>query len=146
MDFLRLARTASLAALVCGLAFASASAQAPATDPHHPNAGAAPGAAPAEPGKAAANGHRPEPLHQGTTPHGMMGQQMHGMMQSGMAGVPMRMHGHMTKIIFAIADTDGDGGLSFGELTSIQKRIFDQVDGNKDEKVTPEEVEAFMRE
>ena len=76
----------------------------------------------------------------------MMGQQMHGMMQSGMAGAPMRMHGRMTKIIFAIADTDGDGGLSFGELTSVQKRIFDQVDGNKDENVTPEEVEAFMRE
>ena len=63
-----------------------------------------------------------------------------------MAGAPIRMHGHMPKIIFAIADTDGDGGLSFGELTSIQKRIFDQVDANKDEKVMPEEVEAFMRE
>ena len=76
----------------------------------------------------------------------MMGQEeMHGMMQRRMASAPMGMRGHMMKVMFAIADTDGDGGLSFGELTSIQKRIFDQVDANKYEKVTPEEVQAVMR-
>lgn len=64
-----------------------------------------------------------------------------------MGGMPMmRMRGHMMKIIFAIADTDGDGGLSFEEITAIQKRIFDKVDADKDGKVTPEEVQTFMRE
>jgi Ca2+-binding EF-hand superfamily protein len=71
---------------------------------------------------------------------GMMGQ---GMMQPGMMG---GMHGHMMKIMFAIADSDGDGGLSFEEVTTIHKRIFDKVDANKDGKVTPEEAQAFMQE
>ena len=50
------------------------------------------------------------------------------------------------KIMFAIADANGDGGLSFDEVTTIHKRIFDRVDTNKDGKVTPEEMQAFMRE
>ena len=58
----------------------------------------------------------------------------------------VRMHGHIMKIMFAIADTNGDGGLSFEEITTIQKRIFDKVDADKDGKVTPEEVQTFMRE
>jgi Ca2+-binding EF-hand superfamily protein len=52
----------------------------------------------------------------------------------------------MMKIMFAIADTDGDGALSFQEVTAIHKRIFDAVDTNKDGKVTPEELQSFMRE
>jgi Ca2+-binding EF-hand superfamily protein len=51
----------------------------------------------------------------------------------------MAMRAHMMKIMFAIADTDGDGGL-------IHKRIFDKVDANKDGKVTVEEFQSFMRE
>lgn len=66
-----------------------------------------------------------------------------GMMQSGMPMMGMR--GHMMKIMFAVADVDGDGALSFEEVTTIHKRIFDKVDANKDGKVTPEEVQAFIR-
>ncbi|SSC66091.1 unnamed protein product [Ciceribacter selenitireducens ATCC BAA-1503] len=79
----------------------------------------------------------------------MMGQGMMGnMMQPGMTGgMPMmRMRGLMMKIMFAIADTDSDGGLSFEEITTIQKRIFDKIDADKDGKVMPEEVQTFMRE
>jgi hypothetical protein len=69
-------------------------------------------------------------------------------MPNGMAeGMPMMgsMHGHMMKIMFAIADSNGDGALSFDEVTAIHKRIFDMIDANKDGKVTPEEMQAFMR-
>ena len=41
-----------------------------------------------------------------------------------MSAMPMmRMRGHMMKVMFAIADTDGDGALSFEEITAIHKRI-----------------------
>jgi hypothetical protein len=75
---------------------------------------------------------------------GMMGR---GMMQPGMmGGMPMMaMRGHMMKIMFAVADADGDGALSFEEVTAIHKRIFDAVDANKDGKVTTDELQAFMR-
>lgn len=78
-------------------------------------------------------------------PPGIMGQ---GMMQPGMmGGMPMMGgRGHMMKIMFAIADTDSDGALSFEEVTTIYRRIFDKVDANKDGKVTPEEVRAFVQE
>ena len=97
----------------------------------------------------------PEPATEGMTgrsqggmprpdmmPGGMMG---HGMMQPGMMGgmPPMGMRGQMMKIMFAVADTDGDGALSFEEVTAIHKRIFDSVDANKDGKVTPEEMQVF---
>ena len=70
------------------------------------------------------------------------------MMQPGMTGgMPMMgLRGHRMKIMFAIADTNGDGALSFEEVTAIHKRIFDRVDANKDGKVTPEEIQPFMRE
>jgi Ca2+-binding EF-hand superfamily protein len=48
--------------------------------------------------------------------------------------------------MFAIADSDGDGALSFEEVTAVHKRIFDQVDADKNGKVTTEEVRAFWRE
>ncbi len=51
----------------------------------------------------------------------------------------------MMKIMFAVADADGDGALSFEEVTAIHKRIFDSVDANKDGKVTTDELQAFMR-
>ncbi|ANL36870.1 hypothetical protein AMC89_PB00178 (plasmid) [Rhizobium phaseoli] len=78
-------------------------------------------------------------------PGGMMGQGM--MMRSGMmGGMPMMgMRGSMMKIMFAVADTDGDGALSFEEVTAVHKRIFDSVDANKDGKVTTEEMQAFWR-
>jgi hypothetical protein len=64
---------------------------------------------------------------------------MMGMMGNQMQMPMMAMRAHMMKIMFAIADTDGDGGL-------IHKRIFDKVDANKDGKVTVEEFQSFMRE
>lgn len=74
-------------------------------------------------------------------PNAMMGRV--GMM-GGMRGGAMR--GHMMKIMFAIADVDGDGALSFEEVTTIHKRVFDNVDANKDGKVTTEEMQGFMRD
>ncbi|MGO4440160.1 EF-hand domain-containing protein [Rhizobium sp. RAF56] len=69
-----------------------------------------------------------------------------GMMSYGMmAEMPMGpMHGRMMKIMFAIADTNSDGALSFEEVSAIHKRIFDVIDANKDGKVTPDELLAFM--
>jgi Ca2+-binding EF-hand superfamily protein len=54
--------------------------------------------------------------------------------------------GHMMKVMFAVADTNGDGALSFEEITAIHKRIFDRVDTSKDGKVTVEELQSFLRE
>lgn len=81
---------------------------------------------------------RPEMMPPGMMHPGMMGGPMSGMMPM------MGMHGPMLKIIFAIADTNGDGALSFEEVTALHKRIFDAMDTNKDGKVTLEEIEAFM--
>jgi EF hand len=98
---------------------------------------------------------------QGRTP-GMMGgsgqQGQGGMMQPGMMGpdmmqpgmmgaMPMMaMHGRMMKVMFAIADANGDGALAFEEVTAVHKRVFDVADANKDGKVTLEEMQAFFRE
>ncbi len=83
---------------------------------------------------------------------GMMGQgmtcpMMRSGMMGGMRGMPMMgPRGHMMKVMFAIVDTNGDGGLSFEEVTAVHKRIFERVGGNKDGKVTREEIQTFMRE
>jgi hypothetical protein len=52
---------------------------------------------------------------------------------------------------FKAADTNGDGGLSRDELANtnklhflIIKTNFDQMDANKDGKVTPEERDAWI--
>ena len=58
----------------------------------------------------------------------------------------MGRRGHTMKVMFAITDADGDGALSFEEVTVIHKRIFDGVDADDDGKVTAEEVQAFLRE
>jgi len=69
-------------------------------------------------------------------------------MMDGMMGGMRRPggHGHMMKIMFAVADTSGDGALSFDEIAAVHRRIFDRVDSDKDGKVTLDEVEAFIRE
>ena len=125
-------RASARAAIITAGVTAAATTQTNAADPHHPDttiAQAAPSADP-EPGMV-----QPETMGQDMTQPGMM------------SAMPMmRMRGHMMKVMFAIADTDGDGALSFEEITAIHKRIFDKVDANKDGKVTPEEVQAFMRE
>ena len=81
----------------------------------------------------------------GTTGQGVTGQ--------GVTGPGMMRHermmgrrGHAMKVLFAIADADGDGALSFEEVTVIHKRIFDGVDADDDGKVTAEEIQAFLRE
>ncbi|MEE1612894.1 EF-hand domain-containing protein [Microvirga sp. CF3016] len=118
-----LIRAAALAALFAGGMTATASAQTAAADPHHPETMLTQAMPPSG------------MMGQGTTGEGMMGHRM-----MGMAGpAPM-------KIFFAIADANGDGGLSFDEVTAIHKRIFDRVDANKDGKAMPEEIQAFMRE
>ena len=61
-------------------------------------------------------------MQPGTMGHGMMGQGCYGMTGSGMmgmGGMPMMgMRGHMMKVVFAIADADGDGALSFEEVSN----------------------------
>jgi Ca2+-binding EF-hand superfamily protein len=86
-----------------------------------------------------------EMMQGGMMQGGMMGRGM--MQQPGMMGsMPMMaMRGHMMKIMFAVADADGDGALSFEEVTAIHKRIFDSVDANNDGKVTTDELQAFIR-
>jgi hypothetical protein len=154
MTLISLTRVAALAAIVAAGVTATAAAQTTAADPHHPDTTVTQAAPSTEPGDTAKEDQGAQPAQPGMMPPGMMGQGMgHGMMgemmQPGMKGgaMPMmRMRGHMMKIMFAIADTDGDGGLSFEEISAIHKRIFDKVDADKVGKVTPEEVQAFMRE
>ena len=80
-------------------------------------------------------------------PSGMMRPEMmaHGMSMMG-GRRAWDGQGHMMKIFFAAADANGDGSLSFEEVSAIHKRIFDRVDANKDSKVTLEEVQTFIRE
>jgi hypothetical protein len=95
-------------------------------------------------------GQSTQPAQSGMMGHGgsMMGGaigRMGGMSQTdGMRGGMMG-GGHMMKVMFAIADTNGDGALSFEEVTAVHKRIFDVIDANKDGKVTPEELQRFMQ-
>ena len=86
------------------------------------------------------------PCQPGMMGPGMRGRGMRGQgMMGGMPGM-MGMRGHMMKMMFAVADTNGDGGLSFEEVTEIHKRIFTKVDADADGKVTVEEMRAFMTE
>jgi hypothetical protein len=146
MTLTELPRTAALVAIVAVGVSTGAAAQTTAADPHHPDTTFAQATPSPRPGDMAGRGAQPG--HPGMMPPAMMGQGMPGMMGQGMMqpGMMGGMHGHMMKIMFAIADSDGDGGLSFEEVTTIHKRIFDKVDANKDGKVTPEEAQAFMRE
>lgn len=56
----------------------------------------------------------------------------------------MMMHRQAMKIMFAITDADNDGALSFEEISTIHRRIFDKVDVNRDGKVTPDEIQTFF--
>jgi hypothetical protein len=140
----RIPNTLVLAAAIALGAAGFAVAQTNGADPHH----AAESAQDASPsGMEEMNGQGEASMPgSGMMPGGMMGRGM--MMQPGMmGGMPqMGMRGQMLKIMFAIADMDGDGALSFEEVTVIHKRIFDRVDANKDGKVTPEEMQAFWRQ
>ena len=165
MTLSALMRMAALTTILAAGA-ASATAQTTGADFHHLNTtlaqatpGQPPGVPPAQPGmmQPGAMGHgMMQPAQPGAQP-GQPGM-MPGTMGPGMMGGaddgrhdgrenaddgPAR---HAMKMMFAIADADGDGALSFEEVTAIHKRIFDRVDADKDGKVTPEEIQAFMRE
>ncbi|MDA9506476.1 calcium-binding protein [Bradyrhizobium sp. CCBAU 11386] len=73
---------------------------------------------------------------------GMMGRGMkgHGMMGGDGMGPPI-----MARMIFALMDADGDGTVSLPEFQVAHERIFKAMDSNKDGKLTPEEMLAFMR-
>ncbi|MBP2236716.1 hypothetical protein J2Z31_003230 [Sinorhizobium kostiense] len=64
----------------------------------------------------------------------------------GVHGRMMRGRGHMMKVMFAIADADGNDSLSFEEISTIHRRIFDAIDADGNGEVTQEEVQTFMRE
>ncbi|GGI21170.1 EF-hand domain-containing protein [Bradyrhizobium guangdongense] len=91
------------------------------------------------------------PASQGTERQGAMhGGDMMDMMGRGMKG-RMMMGGEamgpppMFRMIFALMDADGDGTVSLPEFQVAHERIFKAMDSNKDGKVTPEEMIAFMR-
>ncbi|WP_376707394.1 hypothetical protein [Bradyrhizobium japonicum] len=42
------------------------------------------------------------------------------------------------------SDADGDGGISLQEFQAAHERIFNAMDGNKDSKLTLEEMQAFI--
>ena len=143
------ARTVALTALIMTGLTLTATAQPPQTVPH-------PGSKmllaqaeePQTRGPAEEEDQEGEPERPGMNAPGMNAP---GMMPPGMMAERMRrmMHGGMhrrlmLKIMFAIADTDEDGSVSFEEISAIHKRIFDMIDTNKDGKVTLEEMEAFM--
>ncbi|WP_274629164.1 EF-hand domain-containing protein [Arvimicrobium flavum] len=54
------------------------------------------------------------------------------------------MHGPAMKILFAVADADGDGALSLQEIQDFHARIFKGVDGNADGRVDMEEIQIFF--
>lgn len=89
-------------------------------------------------------------MGQGMTGQGMMGQGMGGWGRGRRGGRiepgMMRMGGHMMKVMFAIADLDGDGALSFEEVTAVHRRIFNAVDTNRDGRVTPDEFRNFVQD
>jgi EF hand len=148
-----LSRTAALAMMVAAGMAAAATAQSTA-DPHHPGMTLAQAMSPSGPmGQGMMSQGQGAQAGQSTTMPPAQPGMMCGMMQPGMMGQSSMGRGMMgmpgpapMKIFFAIADANGDGGLSFDEVTAIHKRIFDRVDADKDGKATPEEIQAFMRE
>lgn len=71
---------------------------------------------------------------------GMMGNMMgRGMMGGGAMAPPF-----MMRMMFALMDADGDGTISLQEFQAAHERIFKAMDTNKDGKLTPEEMQAFM--
>ncbi|MCZ0964497.1 EF-hand domain-containing protein [Paracoccus benzoatiresistens] len=167
-----LQRAAALAALLATCAATGTLAQATADhEEHHSEPGvAAPGAGatgtmpPTAPGNMGDQDHDAQSGQRGMMSPGMMDDMMGsgmmgdmmgpgmmgGMARPGageaMAGMGMRHRRHMMKVMFAIADADGDGGLSLEEIADIHRRVFGAVDADKDGRVTPEELQTFMQE
>lgn len=148
MTLTALTRTAALAALVTTGLTVGAPAQTIMSVPQQPGASLAQAEPSPEEEQQGEEPGQPGPMHPGMMHPGMMPP---GMMHPGMMGERMRgrlpmMGVPWMKILFAIADTDNDGSLTFEEVTTIHKRIFDAIDTNKDGKITLEEIQAFMWE
>ncbi len=170
-----LQRAAALALVIATAPAVGALAETVAPDAHHPDTAATEALPSAEPGVEAepaqdmqsdqpgavgqgttgemmppdmmSQGMMGEMMGQGMMGRGMMGEMMaQGMMQPGRTNAAPGMPGHMMKVMFAIADADGDGGLSFEEISTIQRRVFDVVDADQDGRMTVEELQGFMRE
>jgi hypothetical protein len=75
---------------------------------------------------------------------GAGGRDMRGMMRARMGQRPM-VSPLMMRMMFALMDADGDGTVSLDEFKAAHERIFKAMDANKDGKLTPEEMLAFMR-
>src|SRR5688572_25193062 len=109
MTLIALMRVAALTAIVTTGATSGAIAQATVADPHHRTTLAQ--ATPGQGQSQDAQPTQPSMMRPGMAGQGMMGQ---GMMSQGRMGQGMMGgRGHMMKVMFAIADTDGDGALSF---------------------------------
>ena len=54
-------------------------------------------------------------------------------------------HSMMMRMLFAMMDSDGDGTISLPEFQAAHERIFKGMDANKDGRLTPEEMQAFMQ-
>jgi hypothetical protein len=87
--------------------------------------------------------HHPAPQE------GAGSRQQSGMMSCGMMGGGMMGGGAvgttiMMRMIFSLMDSDGDGAVTLQEFQSAHERIFKGMDGNKDGRLTQEEMRAFM--
>lgn len=83
----------------------------------------------------------PRTMGQAGMGRGMMGGPMagHGMMHGSPMGTPFTM-----RMMFALMDADGDGTISLQEFQAAHERIFKAMDNNRDGKLTPEEMKAFI--
>ena len=132
-------RTIAVALLLATLSYPAFAQSAGDHEAHHPGQDQ-PTASPQT--NAAAN--------QGAERQGTMrGGDMMEMMGRGMKGHPMMGEAMgpppMFRIIFALMDADGDGTVSLPEFQVAHERIFKAMDSNKDGKLTPEEMMAFIR-
>jgi hypothetical protein len=79
---------------------------------------------------------------------GMMGPGMMGHMGPGMMGGCMGRGGGnpriRTMMMIGAADADGDQAVTFDELITVHKRMFDMVDQDRNGKVDREELEAVL--
>lgn len=133
MSPMRLPTVAALAALMIVSPAGFAAAQAPAPAPPA-----------AQMPDQDAQADQPEMNRDDEMRDGRRGDRMRDRMRYGHRMRAGMMHRQMMKIMFAITDADNDGALSFEEISTIHRRIFDKVDVNRDGKATPEEIQTYV--